>query len=57
MYPDIPSVKKPVSHGPEIPVPSVPKDIVIAEDSDTKPEDMDTSPSYQPSMSLPTQCL
>ena len=48
MYPDIPSARKPVSHGPKVPVPSVPKDIDIAEDSDTKLEDMDTSASYQP---------
>ena len=36
---DIPSARKPVPHGPTIPVPSVPKDIDIAED---------TSASYQP---------
>ena len=48
VYPDIPSARNPVTHGPEIPVSSVPKDIDIAEDSGTELEDMDTSTSYQP---------
>ena len=48
MYLNIPSARKPVHRGPEIPVPSVPKDIAIAKDRDTELEDMDTSASYQP---------
>ena len=48
VYPDIPSARNPVTHGSEIPVSSVPKDIDIAEDSVTELEDMDTSTSYQP---------
>ena len=48
VYPDVPSARKPVPHGSEIPAPSVPKDIDIAEDSDIELEDMDTSASYQP---------
>ena len=47
MYPNITSARKPVPHGPEIPVPSVPKDTDIAKGSDTELEDMDTSASYQ----------
>ena len=41
----------------EVPVPSVPKDIDIAEDSDTELEDMGTSASYQvpiPDQNKPT---
>ena len=45
VYSDIPSTRKTVPHGPEIPVPSAPKDIDIAEESDTELEDMDTSAS------------
>ena len=47
MYPNIASARKPVPHGPKIPVPSVPKDTDIAKGSDTELEDMDTSASYQ----------
>ena len=54
--PDILPVRKNEPHGTEVavpslltevPVPSVPKDIDIAEDSDTELEDMGTSASYQ----------
>ena len=58
VYPDVPSATKPVPNGPEIPVPSVPKDIDIAEDSDTELKDMDTSASYQPPTPIRTnQCF
>ena len=48
VYPDIPSAIKPVPHGPDIPVPSVPMDMDIPEEDDVQLEDMDTSASYQP---------
>ena len=47
VYPDVPSARKRVLHGPEIPVPSVPKDIDIAEVSDTELEYMNTSASSE----------
>ena len=48
MYADILSARKPVHYELKIPVPSVPKDIDVTENSDTELEDMDTSASYQP---------
>ena len=48
MYADILSARKPVHYEPKIPVPSVPKDIDVTENSDTELEDTDTSASYQP---------
>ena len=48
VYADILSARKPVHHEPKIPVPSVPKDIDVTENSDTELEDMGTSGSYQP---------
>ena len=48
MYADVLSARKPVYYEPKIPVPSVPKDIDVTENSDTELEDTDTSASYQP---------
>lgn len=48
VYPDIPSSRKPGPHGSEIPVPSVPTNIDIAEDSDAQLEDMNTSAPNEP---------
>ena len=55
--PDIPSVRKPVPHGLVILVPSVSKDIEIAEGSDTELVDTGT-PAYNFQSPIRTdQCL
>ena len=49
MYPDIPSAIKPVSHGPEVPVPTPPEHIQVEENMETmEVEDHDTSDTYHP---------